>query len=115
MKSSEVDRYIAQYPEVVQLLLQRVRATIAKAAPEAVEAMSYGIPTFKLNGNLVHFAGYKTHIGFYPTPSVIEHFKDELNDYKWANGSIQFSFDKPIPFDLITRMTEYRVLQQSKD
>ena len=115
MKSSEVDRYIAQYPEVVQLLLQRVRATIAKAAPEAVDAMNYGIPTFKLNGNLVHFAGYKTHIGFYPTPSAIEHFKDELNDYKWAKGSIQFSFDKPIPFDLITRMTEYRVLQQRKD
>ena len=114
MKTNEIDKYIAQFPEVVQLILQRVRATIAKVAPEAEEVMNYGIPTFKLNGNLVHFAGYKNHIGFYPTSSGIEKFKDELKKYKWAKGSVQFPFDKPIPYDLIEKITQFRVEEQKK-
>ena len=83
--------------------------TIREAAPEAREAISYRMPTFKLNGNLVHFAAFKNHIGFYPTPSGIEQFKKELSLYKWAKGSVQFPLDKPIPFDLVKKIVIFRV------
>ena len=104
-----IDEYIAGFPPEIQEILQKIRMKIRRAAPGAEEAMSYRIPTFKLNGNLVHFAAFKKHIGFYPTPSGIEEFKAELSGYVWAKGSVQFPLDKPIPFDLITRIVKFRV------
>ena len=111
-KHSNIDEYIADFPEDVQKKLQQVRKAIHKAAPEAEEAISYAMPTFKLNGNLVHFAGYKNHIGFYPAPQGIEAFQEELSRYKGAKGSVQFPLDQPIPLDLIKRIVEYRVEKQ---
>jgi len=105
-----IDEYIKIYPSEVQIILEKVRLTIRKAAPEAVEAISYRMPTFKLNGkNLVHFAAFKNHIGFYPIPSGIEAFKEELSAYKQGKGSVQFPLDKPIPYELISRIVEFRV------
>ena len=86
-----------------------MRKTIKAAAPQAEEAMSYGMPTFKLNGNLVHFAGYTNHIGFYPAPSGISAFKKELSKYKQAKGSVQFPIDDPIPFNTVTKIVKFRV------
>lgn len=104
-----MDEYIKTFPEDVQSILEEMRQTIKKAAPEAVEAISYQMPTFKLNGrNLVHFAAFKNHIGFYPVPSDIEAFKEELSLYKQGKGSVQFSMDKPIPFDLVKKIVIYR-------
>lgn len=107
--SKEIDAYIAEFPLETQTLLMQMRETIHAAAPDAVEAISYKMPTFKLNGNLVHFAGYKNHIGFYPVPTGIEAFKDELAVYKQGKGSVQFPLDKPLPLDLITRIVKFRV------
>jgi uncharacterized protein YdhG (YjbR/CyaY superfamily) len=104
-----IDEYIADFPLDIQEILKKVRATIKKAAPDAEEIINYGIPTFTLKGNLVHFAGFKTHIGFYPTPSGIEKFKKDLSVYKWAKGSVQFPLDKPIPYGLITKIVKFRV------
>ena len=104
-----IDEYIATFPADVQAILQKVRATIRKSAPKAEEAISYQMPTFKLNGNLVHFAAFKNHIGFYPVPSGIEKFKKELSAYKGAKGSVQFPLDKPIPYGLIGRIVKFRV------
>lgn len=104
-----IDEYIALFPEDVQQILQELRAVIKSAAPEAVEKISYQMPTFFLKGNLVHFAAYKKHIGFYPAPRGIEAFKDELAVYKGAKGSVQFPIEKPLPLDLIRRIVEYRV------
>jgi len=107
--AKNIDEYIAAYPADVQEILEKVRATIRKAAPGAVETINYGIPTFTLKGNLVHFAAFKKHIGFYPTPSGIEKFKVELSGYEGAKGSVQFPLDKPIPYDLISRIVTFRV------
>ena len=104
-----IDEYIAGFPKDIQELLQKVRATIRKAAPDAEEAIKYQIPTFTLKGNLVHFAAFKNHIGFYPTPTGIEAFQEELSDYEVTKGTIRFPLDKPIPFDLISRIVELRV------
>ena len=104
-----IDEYIAGFPENVRDILEELRQVIRQAAPQAEEAMRYGIPTFRLNGNLVHFAAFKNHIGFYPTPSAIETFKEELSPYKQAKGSVQFPIDKPIPYDLVQKIVEYRV------
>lgn len=104
-----IDEYIAGFPPDVQAILQKVRATIRKAAPDAEETIKYRMPTFMLNGNLVYFAGFKNHIGFYPVPSGIEAFKKELSVYKQGKGSIQFPLDKPIPYGLITKIVKYRV------
>ena len=104
-----IDAYIAGFPREVQKMLREVRATIKKAAPDAAEAMKYCIPTFVLNGNLVHFAAFKQHIGFYPTPSGIEKFKDELSRYKGAKGSVQFPLDEPMPLKLIEKIVAFRV------
>jgi uncharacterized protein YdhG (YjbR/CyaY superfamily) len=104
-----IDEYIAGFPGDVQAVLQQIRATIRKAAPEAQETINYGIPTFTLHGNLVHFAAFKKHIGFYPTPSGIEKFKAELAGYESAKGSVQFPLDKPIPYELITQIVTFRV------
>ena len=104
-----IDEYLDRFPKEVQQLLEKMRGTIRHAAPTAKEAISYGIPTFKLNGNLVHFAAFKSHIGFYPTPSAITAFKKELSAYKGAKGSVQFPFDRPLPLRLVTRMVKFRV------
>jgi len=108
VECNTIDEYIAAFPKDIQTLLEKMRATIHKAAPEAEEAISYGIPTFKLNGNLVHFAAFKSHIGFYPTPRGIEEFEKELSVYKQGKGSVQFPLDKPLPLNLITRIVEFR-------
>jgi len=104
-----IDEYIAGYPPDVQAILQRIRAIIRKAAPGAEEAIRYRLPTFVLNGNLVHFGAFKSHIGFYPTPTGTARFEKELSVYKGAKGSVQFPLDRPIPYDLITRIVEFRV------
>lgn len=104
-----IDDYIKDFPEDVQQLLKTVRETIKKVAPEASEAISYGIPTFKLNGNLVHFGGFKKHIGFFPGSEAVEVFKDELKSYETSKGTIQFSLDKPLPIALITKIVKFRV------
>ncbi len=104
-----IDEYIEQYPEDIQKILQKVRSVIKAAAPDASEKISYQMPTFYLHGNLVHFAAFKTHMGFYPVPSGIEKFKEELSQYKGGKGSVQFPLDQPIPYDLIHRITLFRV------
>ena len=104
-----IDEYIAGYPTQVQEILEKIRLTIREAAPGAEEAISYQIPTFKLEGNLVHFAAFKKHIGFYPTSSGIARFSNELSVYKSAKGSVQFPLDQPIPYELISRITKFRV------
>ena len=106
---ANIDEYIASFPEEVGSILEKVRSTISKAAPSAEEAISYRIPTFKLKGNLVHFAAFKRHIGFFPTPTGIAKFKEELSSYKGAKGSVQFPYDKPIPYDLVRRIVKFRV------
>jgi len=110
-KPKNIDEYIAGFPIEVQHILQEIRSTIREAAPEAGETISYQMPTFTLHGNLVHFAAYKRHIGFYPAPSGIEKFKKEIAVYKWAKGSVQFPLDQPIPYDLISRITAFRVTE----
>src|SRR3990172_10872995 len=107
-----IDEYIKEFPTDIQKILQIVRKTIRKAAPNAVEGISYQMPTFKLKGkNLVHFAAFKNHIGFYPIPSGIEAFKKELSSYKQGKGSVQFPMDKPIPYDLVKKIVNYRVME----
>lgn len=104
-----MDEYISTFPEGVQRILNEVRQTIKDAAPEAEETINYGIPTFTLNGNLVHFAAFENHIGFYPTPSGMEAFQKELSSYKGAKGSVQFPIDQALPLPLIRRIVEFRV------
>ena len=104
-----MDEYIAAFPKNAQIILEKLRRVIRESAPKSEEAISYGIPTFKLNGNLVHFAAFKNHIGFYPTPSAIVAFKKELSPFRQAKGSVQFPIDKPIPYDLVKRIVRYRV------
>lgn len=106
-----IDDYISGFPEEVQVILQKVRMTIRTAAPLAEEAISYQMPTFRLDGNLVHFAGYQKHVGFYPTPSGIEKFKDKLTGYELSKGTIKFPLDKPIPYDLIHEIVQFRVAE----
>jgi uncharacterized protein YdhG (YjbR/CyaY superfamily) len=109
-----IDNYITLFSEEVQGKLKKLRATIKAAAPEAIEKISYQMPTFYLNGNLVHFAAYKNHIGFYPTPSGIEHFKDELFAYKTSKGAIQFPIDQPLPLELVARIVKLRVVENQQ-
>ena len=104
-----VDQYIALFPEDTRLILKKIRQIIREAAPDSVETISYRMPTYKLKGNLVHFAAHTKHIGFYPTPSAIEEFKTELNPYETSKGAIRFPLDQPLPYDLIKRIVEYRV------
>ena len=105
----DINEYIAGFSEDVQPKLEKLRATIRQAAPDAQEKISYQMPTFFLEGNLVHFAAYKNHIGFYPSSSGIEHFKERLSVYKGAKGSVQFPLDKAIPFELVGEITAFRV------
>lgn len=105
----DIDEYIEGFPQEIREILEKIRMIIRKAAPDAEEAIKYQIPTFTLNGNLVHFAAFKNHIGLYPTPRGIEMFKDELSPYQNAKGSARFPLDQPIPFDLISKIVEFRV------
>ena len=105
----DIDEYIASFPKDIQEILQKIRITIRKAAPDAEETIKYQLPTFTLKGNLVHFGAFKKHIGFYPTPTGTEEFKNELSVYEGAKGSVRFPLDKPIPFDLISKIVEFRV------
>ena len=107
----DIDEYIADFPRDVQRLLKQIRAAIKRAAPDAEEAIKYRMPTFVLNENLVHFAGYKNHIGFYPTPSAITAFQKELSQYKGAKGSVQFPLDQPLPLKLIEKIVKFRVAE----
>ena len=106
---STIDEYISRFPNDVQDILEKLRKIIRETAPQAEETINYGIPTFKLHGNLVHFAAFKKHIGFYPTPSAIEAFREDLSSYETSKGTIKFPIDKPIPFDLIKRIVKFRV------
>lgn len=109
IKVINIDEYIAGFPDDIQKLLQKIRAIICKAAPHAEEVISYGMPAYKQHKVLVYFAACKNHIGFYPTGSGIEAFKDELTAYKFSKGAIQFPFDKPLPSALITKIVKFRI------
>jgi len=110
-----IDGYIAGYPDSVQAILQEIRRTIAEEVPSATEAIAYGIPTFKLRGkNLVHFGAFKNHIGFYPTPSALETFTEELSAYASGKGSAQFPLNEAMPLDLIREIVRFRVTQISE-
>jgi uncharacterized protein YdhG (YjbR/CyaY superfamily) len=109
-----IDDYISKFPPEIQEILSTIRKVIKEAAPEAKEKISYQMPTFALHGNLVHFAAFKNHIGFYPTPNGIDAFKEELSVYKGAKGSIQFPMDQPMPYELIGKIVKYRVAENIK-
>jgi uncharacterized protein YdhG (YjbR/CyaY superfamily) len=109
-KPATVDEYIAGFPDDVQKILRRIRATVRKVAPKAQETISYRVPTFKLNGSpLIYFAAFKSHIGLYPvTPDVKDHFR-ELSKYKGGKGTVQFPLDEPVPYDLVGRIVRFRM------
>jgi len=104
-----IDEYISTFTPEVQDILQTLRQVIREEAPAAKEKISYQMPTFELHGNLVHFAAFKNHIGFYPAPSGIEEFKEELKEYHKSKGTLQFPLDKPLPYDMIRKIVRYRV------
>lgn len=112
--ATSIDEYIAGFPLETQEMLEELRALIKASAPDATETISYAIPTFDLNGHhLVHFAGYEKHIGFYPTGSGVEAFKEEIKPYRSGKGSVQFPLGQPLPTDLIRRVVEFRVAENS--
>ena len=113
VKATTIDGYISLFPKDVQILLKELRTTIKKAAPGSSEAIKYNMACFVLNGNLVYFAGFKNHIGFFSAPTDIEPFRKALSPYKTGKGSIQFPLDKPLPLDLITKMVKFRVQQNA--
>lgn len=113
-KTQTVDEYIAGFPEEIQEKLDAVRRVVREAAPDAEEKISYQMPTYVLHGNLVHFAAFKNHIGFYPTPGGMDAFQDELARYKSAKGSVQFPLNEPLPLDLIRKMVKTRVEQNTR-
>jgi uncharacterized protein YdhG (YjbR/CyaY superfamily) len=109
-----IDEYIEGLPKGVQRILSELRSTIEKAAPGATEKISYRMPTFYYNGNLVHFAAFERHIGFYPTPSGVVEFQDELKKYHTSKGAIQFPIDEPLPLELVARIVKFRVAQNAE-
>ncbi len=109
-----IDAYIAGFPEDVRDILEKIRRIVSDAAPDAEEAIKYQMPTFVLGGNLVHFAAFEKHIGFYPTPSAIEQFKNALSGYKSGKGSVQFPLDSAIPYNMIKQIVKFRV-KESRD
>ncbi len=113
--ANEIDNYILQYPEELQIKLNEIRNLIRDTAPEATEKMSWQMPTFYLKGNLVHFALHKKHIGFYPGSSGVENFESELGEYKHSKGAIQFPLNKPLPTELIRRIVEFRIKENTED
>jgi uncharacterized protein YdhG (YjbR/CyaY superfamily) len=113
--ATTIDEYIAQFPAETQLVLQEVRELIHAHAADATESISYAMPTFDLDGrHLVHFAGYRRHVGFYPIPSGMEAFKEELSRYKTGKGSVQFPLSEPLPRELIARIVDFRVADNQK-
>lgn len=111
---NEIEHYISDFPTEVQEILKKIRAIIEEFAPDAIENMAYGMPAYKTQGKpLVYFAGYKSHIGFYATPTGHEQFSSELSKYKQGKGSVQFPLNRPIPFDLISRIVEFRVKENT--
>lgn len=114
-KVRTVDEYIDLHPERVQEVLRRMRNIVHDNAPGVEEAMAYGIPTFRLKGDLVHFGAYEKHVSLYPTPSVIDAFKDRLAGYKLGRGTVQFPLDRPIPYDLIAEIVRFRVKQSTSE
>ena len=113
-KVKTIDNYISKFPNEIQDILENIREVIRKEAPWAEETINYDIPTFVLNGNLVHFGAFKRHLGFYPTPSGITAFSKELAEYETAKGSVKFPFNKPIPYDLIGAIIKFRVREQNE-
>jgi uncharacterized protein YdhG (YjbR/CyaY superfamily) len=115
-KATSIDEYLAEFPPETQKVLGEMRELISAHAPGATETIAYAIPTFDLNGkHLVHFAGFAKHVGFYPTPSGIEAFSEELSRYKTAKGSVQFPLEEPLPSDLIRRIVEFRVAEMTSN
>ena len=117
-KPNNFEEYIVAFPVETQKILEQLRETIRKAAPEADEVISYGMPSFTQNGRLLYFAAFKNHIGFYPMMTAIEAFKPNLSAFKWAKGTIQFPLQKPLPLELITDIVKFRVnenLEKSKN
>ena len=114
---NSIDEYIATFPKNIQMVLQQIRQAVKDAAPRAEEAISYNMPAFKLNGNLVWFGAFKNHIGFYSRESAIEEFKEKLSGYEVSkvNGTVKFPLDKPIPLDLIKEMVKFRVWENLKE
>jgi uncharacterized protein YdhG (YjbR/CyaY superfamily) len=112
-KVNSIDEYIESFPEEIGAKLKRMRAIIRSEAPDATEKISYQMPTYYLKGNLVHFAGYEKHIGFYPTPSGIEAFKDEFKNFKFSKGAVQFPINEPLPEDLLRRIIRFRVKENT--
>ena len=113
-KFKTVDEYIASFPDGVRVILERIRGIVRKAAPRAEEKISYGMPAYKLRHNLVYFAAHTKHIGLYPTPSATGAFAEEFAPYESGKGSIKFPLDKPIPYDLIRRIVEFRVKEEER-
>lgn len=112
-KVNSIDEYIESFPEEIGAKLKRMRELIRREAPDATEKISYQMPTYYLKGNLVHFAAFSKHIGFYPTPSGIEAFKGEFKDYKYSKGAVQFPMNGPLPEDLIRRIVRFRVKENT--
>jgi uncharacterized protein YdhG (YjbR/CyaY superfamily) len=110
---NEIDKYISGFPSDVKKRLERMRAAVREAAPLAEETMKYRMPTFVLHGNLVHFAAFANHIGFYPVPTGIEAYKKELAPYKQGKGSVQFPHDKPLPLELVKKIVRFRVKENA--
>lgn len=113
-KFNSIDEYIAGFPEGTQRILEQIRATVKKAAPEADETIKYEMPTFTLKGNLIHFAAFKNHIGFYPIPKGNEELTKDLLVYRAAKGTLRFPIDKPIPLELISRVVKFRVKENQE-
>lgn len=109
-----IDDYISTFSPDIQEILSKIRKVIKEAAPDAKEKISYQMPTFALHGNLVHFAAFKNHIGFYPTPNGIDAFREELSVHKGAKGSIQFPLNQPMPYELISKIVKFRVAEDIK-
>lgn len=109
---TSVDEYIASYSGEVRLRMEKLRKIILECSPGITEKISWGMATFVLHGNLVHFSGEKRHMGFHPAPSAIEAFRDRLGDYKYSKGTIQLPYDKPMPYELLREITMFRVREQ---
>ena len=114
VKFNSIDEYIGLYPSEIQDILTTLRKVIKESAPEATEKISYQMPTFAMHGNLVHFAAYKNHIGFYPAASGVAAFTDKLVEYKTSKGAIQFPIDKPLPYELIREIVQFRIDENRK-
>jgi uncharacterized protein YdhG (YjbR/CyaY superfamily) len=114
VQARNIDEYIAEHSLEVRQILEEIRTVISKAAPQATEDIKYGLPTFVFHGNLVHFGAFKSHIGFYPTPTAIDMFKKELSSYEVGKGTIQFPVDRPIPFALIGKIVKFRVKENAE-